>query len=108
MNGAESLVRTLVKGGVDPSRPGAEYQVDALAGATLTSRGVSNLIQYWMSKEGYAKTLANGNILVCVGGLNRIFEVTRQQQIVWEDLRPYLLLLAILLESQHRASRYLE
>jgi len=48
----------LVKGSVDPSRPGAEYQVDALAGATLTSRGVSNLVQYWMGKEGYGIYLA--------------------------------------------------
>jgi Na+-transporting NADH:ubiquinone oxidoreductase subunit C len=48
----------LVKGSVDPSKAGAEYQVDALAGATLTSRGVSNLVQYWMGKEGYGFYLA--------------------------------------------------
>jgi Na+-transporting NADH:ubiquinone oxidoreductase subunit C len=48
----------LVKGSVDPSRPGSEFQVDALAGATLTSRGVSSLVQYWMSKEGYGIYLA--------------------------------------------------
>ncbi|TAN50517.1 MAG: Na(+)-translocating NADH-quinone reductase subunit C [Methylococcaceae bacterium] len=48
----------LVKGGVDPSKPGSEYQVDALAGATLTSRGVSNLVQYWMGKDGFALYLA--------------------------------------------------
>jgi len=48
----------LVKGSVDPSKAGSEYQVDALAGATLTSRGVSNLVQYWMSKEGYGLYLA--------------------------------------------------
>ena len=48
----------LVKGGVDPSKPGAEYQVDALAGATLTSRGVSNLVKYWMGKDGYGVYLA--------------------------------------------------
>lgn len=48
----------LVKGGVEPGKAGAEYQVDALAGATLTSRGVSNLIQYWMGREGYAIYLA--------------------------------------------------
>jgi Na+-transporting NADH:ubiquinone oxidoreductase subunit C len=48
----------LVKGSVDPSKPGSEYQVDALAGATVTSRGVSNLVQYWMSKEGYGLHLA--------------------------------------------------
>ncbi len=48
----------LVKGGVDPARPGSEFQVDALAGATLTSRGVSNLVQYWMGKDGYGIYLA--------------------------------------------------
>ncbi|MGY6215036.1 Na(+)-translocating NADH-quinone reductase subunit C [Methylolobus aquaticus] len=48
----------LVKGNVDPSKPGAEYQVDALAGATLTSRGVSNLIRYWMGKDGFGPYLA--------------------------------------------------
>jgi len=48
---------TLVKGGVDESRPDAVYKVDGLAGATLTSRGVSNLIQYWMGPEGFATFL---------------------------------------------------
>jgi len=48
----------LVKGAVDPSKLGSEYQVDALAGATLTSRGVSNLVSYWMSKEGFGLYLA--------------------------------------------------
>jgi len=48
----------LVKGSVEPGKAGAEYQVDALAGATLTSRGVSNLVQYWMGKEGYGIYLA--------------------------------------------------
>jgi len=48
---------TLVKGGVDESRPDSIYKVDGLAGATLTSRGVSNLIQYWMGPEGFATYL---------------------------------------------------
>jgi len=48
---------TLVKGGIDESRPDAVYKVDGLAGATLTSRGVSNLIQYWMGPEGFATFL---------------------------------------------------
>lgn len=48
----------LVKGSVEPGKPGAEFQVDALAGATLTSRGVSNLVQYWMGREGYGIYLA--------------------------------------------------
>ncbi|MDD4914027.1 MAG: Na(+)-translocating NADH-quinone reductase subunit C [Methylococcales bacterium] len=48
---------TLVKGGVDETRADAVYKVDGLAGATLTSRGVSNLIQYWMGPEGFATYL---------------------------------------------------
>jgi Arylsulfotransferase (ASST) len=38
-------------------------------------------------KEGYAREIPgkNGtNILVCMGGANRSFEVTRQKQVVWE------------------------
>ncbi|SFR12621.1 Na(+)-translocating NADH-quinone reductase subunit C [Poseidonocella sedimentorum] len=38
---------------------GAEYHVDALAGATLTSAGVDNLVRFWMSEEGYAPFLEN-------------------------------------------------
>ncbi|NOT85455.1 MAG: Na(+)-translocating NADH-quinone reductase subunit C [Methylococcaceae bacterium] len=44
----------LVKGSVDTSKPEALYEVDGLAGATLTSNGVTNLVRYWMSKEGFA------------------------------------------------------
>ncbi|MFZ4701119.1 MAG: Na(+)-translocating NADH-quinone reductase subunit C, partial [Candidatus Methylumidiphilus sp.] len=51
-------VLTLVKGSVDPSRPGALHQVDGLAGATLTSNGVTNLIRYWLGSEGFAPYLA--------------------------------------------------
>lgn len=43
----------LVKGSVEPGSPGAENHVDALSGATLTSRGVTNLLQYWLSDQGY-------------------------------------------------------
>lgn len=38
----------------------------------------------WMSKEGYVSTLTNKNMLVCVGGSNKIFEVSPQKQVVWE------------------------
>ncbi len=49
---------SLVKGVVDNSKPGSQYQVDGLAGASLTSTGVTNLVRYWTSKEGFAKYLA--------------------------------------------------
>jgi Na+-transporting NADH:ubiquinone oxidoreductase subunit C len=48
---------TLVKGTVDTSRSDSVSKVDGLAGATLTSRGVSNLILYWMGPEGFAPYL---------------------------------------------------
>ena len=49
---------SLIKGVVDNSKPGSQYQVDGLAGASLTSTGVTNLVRYWMSKEGFAPYLA--------------------------------------------------
>lgn len=55
-NGEVALA--LVKGNVDPSRADAAYKVDGLAGASLTSAGVTNLIKYWMSNEGFAPYLA--------------------------------------------------
>lgn len=43
----------VLKGVVDKSSPDAVYQADGLAGATLTARGVGNLLQYWMGEDGY-------------------------------------------------------
>ncbi|RIZ64802.1 MAG: Na(+)-translocating NADH-quinone reductase subunit C [Methylococcales bacterium] len=48
---------SLIKGAVDTTRPGSQYQVDGLAGATLTSTGVTNLVRYWMGNEGFAPYL---------------------------------------------------
>lgn len=47
----------VVKGTVTEQTPGAEFKVDGLAGATLTSRGVSNLLTYWLGEQGYATFL---------------------------------------------------
>lgn len=49
----------LAKGGVDPNKPTAIHQVDALSGATLTSRGVSNLLQFWLGDKGFRAYLQN-------------------------------------------------
>lgn len=43
----------VLKGTVDRDSANAVYQVDGLAGATLTARGVDNLLQYWMGDYGY-------------------------------------------------------
>ena len=47
----------LIKGLVDTAKAGSEYQVDGLAGATLTSVGVTNLVKFWMSEEGFSAYL---------------------------------------------------
>lgn len=47
----------LVKGSVNADTPNSEYKVDGLAGATLTSRGVTNLLQFWMGEMGFANYL---------------------------------------------------
>jgi Na+-transporting NADH:ubiquinone oxidoreductase subunit C len=49
----------VVKGQVDANAAGAEYKVDGLAGATLTSTGVSNLVKYWMGDHGFKPFLTN-------------------------------------------------
>ncbi len=43
----------VLKGAVDPSSSTADYQVDGLSGATITSRGVSRLLQYWLADHGF-------------------------------------------------------
>ena len=49
----------VIKGAVDQNMNDAIYMVDGLSGATLTSRGVSNMIEYWFSDSGYLKLLEN-------------------------------------------------
>lgn len=53
------LAVKVVKGGVDPQSPQAAHQVDALAGATLTSNGVSHLLQFWLGQNGFGPFIAN-------------------------------------------------
>ena len=44
----------LIKGRADPSDP---YAVDGVSGATLTSRGVTNMFNFWMGDLGYGPFL---------------------------------------------------
>ena len=46
----------LIKGTASPS---SKHDIDGLAGATLTSVGVTNLVRFWMGKDGFAPFLAN-------------------------------------------------
>ncbi|WP_086931541.1 Na(+)-translocating NADH-quinone reductase subunit C [Agarilytica rhodophyticola] len=49
----------VLKGAVDTSAPGAEYKVDGLSGATLTSNGVDYMIKFWLGENGFASFLDN-------------------------------------------------
>lgn len=49
----------LIKGSVEPDNPRAEWRVDGLSGATLTSRGVTHLVQFWLGEQGYKPFLNN-------------------------------------------------
>jgi Na+-transporting NADH:ubiquinone oxidoreductase subunit C len=49
----------LIKGAVDPAGADAAWQIDGLAGATLTARGVTNLVQFWLGKNGFEPFLNN-------------------------------------------------
>ena len=48
----------LVKGTVDAADPLAMHRIDGLAGATLTTRGVQDLINFWLGDAGYGPFLA--------------------------------------------------
>lgn len=47
----------IVRGEVDPASPGAAFAVDGLAGATVTTDGVTNLIRYWLGPHGFGPLL---------------------------------------------------
>lgn len=51
------LAVEIIKGSVDPQSPKAEHQVDGLAGATLTSKGVNNLLHFWLGENGFGPFL---------------------------------------------------
>ncbi|HLA31270.1 MAG TPA: Na(+)-translocating NADH-quinone reductase subunit C [Pseudomonas sp.] len=53
------LAIQIIKGNVDAQSPQAGHQVDGLAGATLTSKGVDNLLHFWLGENGFAQFLAN-------------------------------------------------
>lgn len=50
---------SILKGAVNPASVDASWQVDGLSGATLTTKGVHNLVQYWLGDDGFAPLLGN-------------------------------------------------
>jgi Na+-transporting NADH:ubiquinone oxidoreductase subunit C len=49
----------VIKGHVEGDAANAEYKVDGLSGATLTSKGVDNLMQFWMGDNGFKPFINN-------------------------------------------------
>jgi len=47
----------VIRGHVSAETPEAEFKVDGLSGATLTSNGVTNLVQYWLGDHGFGPYL---------------------------------------------------
>lgn len=47
----------VIKGKVNSSTSGAMHKIDGLSGATLTSRGVKNLVAFWMGENGFGRLL---------------------------------------------------
>jgi Na+-transporting NADH:ubiquinone oxidoreductase subunit C len=49
----------VVRGQVAASDPAGVHKIDGLSGATLTGRGVTNLIRFWTGPNGFGPYLAN-------------------------------------------------
>jgi len=58
-NADGDLAIEVIKGSVGATTPDAEHKVDGLAGATLTSRGVSNLLRFWLGEQGFGAYLTS-------------------------------------------------
>ena len=43
----------VLKGKVNPNDQNIQYRVDGLSGATITSRGVRDLLRYWLGENGF-------------------------------------------------------
>jgi len=43
----------VLKGKVNKERPESVHQIDGLSGATITTRGVSHLVQYWLGDHAF-------------------------------------------------------
>ena len=49
----------VIKGHVSESSPRAQFEVDGLSGATLTTNGIDAMIRFWVGPNGFGKYLSN-------------------------------------------------
>jgi Na+-transporting NADH:ubiquinone oxidoreductase subunit C len=52
-----NLMIEVVKGRVSADDPLADYRVDGVSGATLTGKGVTDLVRHWLGDDGYGPYL---------------------------------------------------
>lgn len=57
INDSGEPVLSLIKGTVGPDTKDPQYKIDGLAGATLTSNGVSNMVKFWMGDKAFGPYL---------------------------------------------------
>jgi Na+-transporting NADH:ubiquinone oxidoreductase subunit C len=53
----DGVALKVIKGVASTDLPEHSHQIDGLSGATLTSRGVQNLVNYWMGDDGFGPIL---------------------------------------------------
>lgn len=58
-NEAGDVEIRVMRGFVDRNAEDIEYKVDGLSGATLTSNGVSNMMEFWMGEQGFKPFVDN-------------------------------------------------
>jgi Na+-transporting NADH:ubiquinone oxidoreductase subunit C len=42
--------------------PNSEFEIDALSGASMTTRGIQNMLDYWLSEQGFGPFLSRLNV----------------------------------------------
>jgi Na+-transporting NADH:ubiquinone oxidoreductase subunit C len=54
-----AMALEVIKGKVSAVTPAAEHKVDGLSGATLTTKGVDNMVKYWLGDGGFGPFISN-------------------------------------------------
>ena len=77
-----------------PHRPGVSYsrivEVDPATNEVAWEYKGDPPISFYSYQISGTQRLPNGNTLICEGGAGRIFEVTPNNEIVWEYVNPFL------------------
>ena len=64
-------------------------EVEPLSGQIVWEYAASPKRSFYSAAISGAQLLPNGNVFICEGGQGRLFEVTREGEIVWEFRSPY-------------------